>query len=864
MRWLRRLALTLLTVLLLAVAGGLVVIWQYGPRVKAFVAQAVRDNIVTEVRFSDEMKVSLWHEFPRLSVELRNVSVQDAFRTDTLLMAGRVFVQIDVIKVLTDRLSIDGIRVKDGFVRIRQNSKGAWNYRVWKEVPDNGEATDLSIDRLALDDMEVLFDSRHSGLRFSLRSDRTELKGRFTDEDQRMGLVVNGHLSELLTNDMLRVHELPIELRADLHLSKSGKRIEVESGNALLNGNQVQWAMELLLTEKVPSLHIGLSGKDILPERLLPHVWPNMPQPIRNLDIRGRSDIRLTLDGPLSRSAGPELKATWVMRDGGIRFRDLSVSGLHFSADIHLPDLAQAERATFTFDQFALKTPQGQVSGDGQLRNLNDPYLVIRSKGRTRLEELLSVIGPREGFSGKGTITWDVVFEGPLGPRFRTTSADIRRMTWSGDLQFSDVALTLGGGIPPLKDLHGQVNISGAETRVSEFSGEMGHLVFDGSLQLENLRDVLSDSTYPLRFGATVSVREINVQSLAKEWSTGQDAASGGPRRPLRLSAQVDIGKLIHHGFTAERILGKIDINEGTLRATDLRLAALGGSVAADLQLAPTAQGTELYIDADLRQIDISRLLKEWKDFGQTTITSAHVRGRADADIQLKLPIDRDDRLIMSGMQVEADLRLSGGELIAFEPLKALSRFISVDELEHVRFDTLVNHFSIRNERLIIPYMRVNSSILNVDVYGEHGFNQELDYHVNLLLTDLLRRKARKKEFFEGHEIVDERGATRLFLWIRGRPGDIKVGFDRKEVRLKVKEDLRKEGASIKQLFKEEFGGRRQSTVNEPSPPTLQLDPAPSAAPTSQPDTPTRKRKAPRIRADEDEIEGEFRLEGTP
>jgi len=58
--------------LMLLMAAGIVIVWQYGPRVKEFVAQAVRENIITDVHFSEEMDVSLWREFPRLAVELRD------------------------------------------------------------------------------------------------------------------------------------------------------------------------------------------------------------------------------------------------------------------------------------------------------------------------------------------------------------------------------------------------------------------------------------------------------------------------------------------------------------------------------------------------------------------------------------------------------------------------------------------------------------------------------------------------------------------------------------------------------------------------------------------------------------------------
>ncbi|MCF8258985.1 MAG: AsmA-like C-terminal region-containing protein [Flavobacteriales bacterium] len=859
--------LILTVVLTLMVLAGIVIVWQYGPRMKAFVVNAVHSNITTDVHFSDDVQISLWREFPRLAVELRNVVVQDAFRHDTLLMADRVFVQLDIIKVLTDRLSIEGIRVTHGFVHIRQNEKGDWNYAVWRETEPTEGGTDINIDLLALDRVAVDFDSESTGVQFNLYSEKAKMSGRFTEADQRMETSINGQLTQLSTNGMLRVQALPIDLRAVLAIHNRGRTIGVEMGNALVAGNELVWNMLLRNEDRELHLTLAVQGTGILPEELLPHVWPSMPQPVQNLGVRGRSDITLSIEGPLSGRQGPALHATWAMTDGGLTFRELPVTGIDFLAEIDLQDLNRPQDATFTFQHFKLGTPSGQVSGDGQLKDLQNPYLVLRSKGRTRLEELLIVIGQQERLEGKGAITWDIVFEGPLGDQFHTTKAELRKMRWTGSLQFSDVQLALGNGIPPLKDLHGLVAMEDAETRVTEFSGELGHLVFDGSMDVQQLREVLADSLHPLRLRADVSINEIDIQNLSKEWTMAPDGAST-QQRPLQLTATVDVDRVKHHGFTAENLKGHIDLKEGGLQARDLRFDAMGGTISAELQYASGANGAELYVDAALSRIDISRMLSEWNDFGQTTITAKNLRGQADADIQLKLPIDKDDKLILSGMQVEADLRVSGGELIGFEPLQALSRFISVDELQHVRFDTIVNHFSIRNERLIIPYMRVKSNILNVDVYGEHTFKQELDYHVNLLLNDLIRRKSRKQEFFEGHEIIDDRGATRLFLWIRGRPGNIKVGFDKKEVRIKVKEDLRKEGGAIKQLFRDEFGGKKHHNADEvDSPGQLRLESEPvgliPAAP-KKTEPPAKKRKGLFSKDADEETEGEFRLEGAP
>jgi uncharacterized protein involved in outer membrane biogenesis len=168
MVWFKRIVITLLITLILLVSSGIIIVWVYGDRMKEFVIDTARSNISTQMGISDDIRVSFWKDFPRVSVELRDVWVQDSFRTDTLLKAQSVFVQFDIIKVLTDRLVIEGIRVTNGFAHIRQNGKGDWNYTVWEKPNKVRGATDISIDLLAVEDMDIRFASKLSGLRFDV------------------------------------------------------------------------------------------------------------------------------------------------------------------------------------------------------------------------------------------------------------------------------------------------------------------------------------------------------------------------------------------------------------------------------------------------------------------------------------------------------------------------------------------------------------------------------------------------------------------------------------------------------------------------------------------------------------------------
>jgi hypothetical protein len=387
-------------------------------------------------------------------------------------------------------------------------------------------------------------------------------------------------------------------------------------------------------------------------------------------------------------------------------------------------------------------------------------------------------------------------------------------MNWSGDIDLAETHVLFNSGIPELKNLKATISMNGNETDVKNCEGEIGHLKFEGAVQIADLKKIMTEPNAPVNLRGSVHLHELDIVKLPEEWKF--EGESEGTRKvTLNVVPKVDI--IRYHSFSATNISGDMRMKNNLLSVDNLRFKALDGNIISTLTYHPVADGYQLDINAGLHNIDMRRTLQEWNDFGQQTITSSNLKGRATAELKAKIYVSEEYNLVKDKLEVETDLAITGGELIGFAPLLAMSRFISVDELNHVRFDTLRNHLTIKDSRLVIPKMSVSSSILNVDVFGEHGFDLEMDYHVNLLLNEILRRKSKKKKTFDGHEIIDNKGKTRLYLWIRGKPDNLKVGFDKREVRKKLKEDFKKEGETIKQLFKEEFGGsEKESREDEP------------------------------------------------
>ena len=77
--------------------------------------------------------------------------------------------------------------------------------------------------------------------------------------------------------------------------------------------------------------------------------------------------------------------------------------------------------------------------------------------------------------------------------------------------------------------------------------------------------------------------------------------------------------------------------------------------------------------------------------------------------------------------------------------------------------------------------MDVKSSAVDLSVNGKHGFNNDYEYHIKMLLSEILSKKRKKSrnsvsEF--GVVEDDGLGRTSLLLKIENKGDEVKVGYD--------------------------------------------------------------------------------------
>ena len=272
--------------------------------------------------------------------------------------------------------------------------------------------------------------------------------------------------------------------------------------------------------------------------------------------------------------------------------------------------------------------------------------------------------------------------------------------------------------------------------------------------------------------------------------------------------------------FTATNIRGYLELDEQVLTATNVSFNATKGEYKGNIAI-DDSQGDKILITSkgSVNKIDIQELFHQFENFGQTHILDKNIKGIASTDVEFASVWDKQLNVDKDKIYVLANIRVTKGELVDYKPILALSKFIEVEELEHIKFDNMATEIEIKNQFVNIPKTEINSSAIDVTLSGTHSFNNDIDYRFKLLLNDVLWKKAKKKkndisEF--GYIADDGLGKTTIFLKMVGTIDDYKISYDTKGLKENWGEKIEKEKNTLKTILNKEFGWfKNDSTIKK-------------------------------------------------
>ena len=795
-------------------------------QVAEIILGSVNRSISTKISVGT-FRLSLLKKFPRASLELRDVTLfsssgfdKAAFKnisTDTLLVAEILSVDFKSTDIIRGVYNIERIRIKNGKVILLSDSAGHTNYRISFSTEDseNSDMT-LNLDRILCTDMKISY----KNLATKLSLDGEIRDGRLSSRISGTALTFNADADLLVSavqQDKIRINN-PFDAGLELKMEDSDSGIVFRKGSLSVEGFRFNISGSVsnnkLLNLDLSAQNIDLSKiRKYLPEKYL--------IPLSAYDLSGNLLVNCKVTGLISGTQNPHLELSYSLSDGAVFYpeKDLTIHGISFTGLYSNGSGNSLVSSIISVKNIKAVFGSADYSGQITIRNFKTPVTALEFTGRIFPGELKQFFRLNNLSAASGYCDLRLRLNTDYWPKDSITSDDILSLNPEASAVFKSFTIGLKDKNQLFSGISGEVFLSNSLIAKNLYFGYRGQNISVNG-EFINLPEWIAGHPVQLKADA-----DIYFDILIPETLTGKSQASGDTVRKkaflmpsdLLLDINLKIDSLKYEKLPSSDIEVNLSYKRGTLTFNSLHMKSLNGSISGNGFVSQNSNRSLLGKGSfEVAGINIRNTFTRFRNFGQDFIKAENLSGNLTGTLSLLLPLDSLLKPQIKSLVAEGKYVITDGALIDFGPVKELSSFIELTELENIRFERLENDFFIRNNSLYIPQMEVKSSAADLSVNGKHNFDNNFEYHAKIMLSEILskKRKKSKTNVTEFGVVEDDGlGRTSLLLRIEGQGSKTKVSYDMKAAGEKVKSSIKTERQSLKTILNQEYGLYKSDTV---------------------------------------------------
>lgn len=822
-------------------AGLLASAWMYEDEIKARAIAALNQGLLTDLDVKS-LDYSVIKHFPRVALTAKEVRLMGAYGPeDTLLTAGELSFELGLIRLLGGALAFDQIRVRDGQLHMRKDATGRVNWQVWNPADSaNSSETAFDLERVLLENIDFSYRDTPNQLFVEAVQVGASIAGRFEGQKLLLQGSIETTSGTVISEGKDWMHQAPLNGRLSMEIDSEDELytfqdLDLEVAGVGLQGKAAFTAspqgVTTLIDARITSIDLSQ-----LP-RLLPAFIAEQLGPYA---LSGKGEGHFFMSGLLSQGRIPEWTAGLSLRSASAKHREEDVSLADVLTDLEVSGGGNS-RGNLQIKHFSGYLEGGKVELVGSIDDFTALNADLKLFADLSLADLQRFLTAASVADLTGSARMELSYSGvlPFTSKDGNRSFDaemLKRSSYAGTAVLQGVRLSVEGLAKPLEDMTGRIVLDRDGASVERLAMRVGDSDFTLEGRISNILPWLLAEDQMLRVDAKSTSRHIDLASFI---SSEQESPSSADEvyhfaLPGRMQVEVDARMEVFtfREFEARELRGKVRLTPAGLLFDALQFENAGGKFLLSLRASPAENGFKIAANADLIDIDVQELFRQFENFGQGFLTTSHLRGRCTASALFQASMDRSLHIDPAKIYSSIDVKIENGELIGLQSMQSISDymrenrliapFVKADVLEeklrHIRFATFENRIEIRNERIYFPMMDIHSSVMDLKISGSHWFDNRIDYSVGLYLRDILVHKDRTE-----YGVVEDDGlGHRFFLGMSGTTDEPVFSYDRearKEVR---REERREEVSEFKRILKEElnpFKRRNQEEEHKDSSP---------------------------------------------
>lgn len=796
-RFVTKVFLSIISLVFLILTTSIVVVYYKQNELEQFVLKQINKELKTPISIKD-IEFSILKNFPYSSINLYKVEAIDGFEKDSLILAENILIKFNAAKIYNQNYHIEEIVFKDGSSRVYYENNLP-NYQIWHESTDTSSSNvDFKLNKITFQNFDLSYNDKENNLFFDIKCKECNIE---LSLDESFGLNIDGKMKSksILVNNINHLKNQDFEIESSLVMIGDSMQI-----NSKIDAFNHLFYIDIISNN---SLLVKVKTDDLSIQEAIENCPTEYLTAIENYTFSGLIDFDFTL--LTDQKDSPYIETDYVLKKVTINGLPLQIDELSTYGTYKNGTFRNLSSSSFTANNIFCIVNNEKINGNISLNNLEDMFLNADISMNLNLSDIENW-GYNHNFKTlEGEVNLSANYIGKVGGR--KWEYDLSMAEKSASIDVSNFAFKQSEDFPSID--YGKLTLKlnndalAVDSLFFSLTNE-NNIYFHGAV--ENMFSYLYLKNKDLKIGGHLSSNWVVLEQLLTMNDTTE---SDSKNEPLHLPSDVianisvDIRDFSYNRFHMRNFKTNLTYSDKILKAKNLSLETMSGKIFCDLSFEELNSGKfRLIGNSQLDEINVRQLFYEFQNFGQRTIRHKHLLGIVNAEMYLRNEWGPNFEPIDNKLYSFLDLKISNGELLEFAPLMSMSDYISVEELERIKFSTLENQIEIKEGNIEIPFMEIHSSAIDIALAGTHSFNNEINYDIKILLNEILgnkfKRKNKKKVSEFGIVETDNTKGMTLFLKMEGTIDDPKISNS-----LKLAEELskgfKKEKKVLKEILKE-------------------------------------------------------------
>jgi hypothetical protein len=808
---------------------GVGITYLFEDKLIALTLEEMNKHLKAKIEVDKKIDLSIISKFPQISIRFKDVKIYEAIEgsQDKLGEVKDLYLTFDAIDFIKGKYVINHLYLSDGSINLIVDKKGN-NFNIFKEDTASKKSTvsfnlkKINLENIGINYTNELTDQQYSGFSRGIHAS-------LNYAEDKWFIALNGnllvHKIRILENEYLKDKE--IKLSSELRLDQTKKVFQILPSDLTIEKSEYRISGSCQFKHK-NTVDLNITGKKGQIATLLSVLPKSIYESLSRYKSSGEIYFNGRINGYVTERENPFINIDFGFDNASFshpnideRIEHANLNGNFTNGNHH-----NASSSSLTLNDIKCTLGGKEFQANFLIKNFKDPFTSFDIKGQLNAASLLKFY-PIDPFKkAEGILNINARFSGRLADL--KTNEGKEKIEATGELSMNNLSFELQNKPLAFQELNGIFTFNKNDLGITDFKGTVGKSDFYFNGSFKNVFSKLIYNKGVLSASGDMTASLIDLEELLKsnleknETPAGtypqEDSDSNNPYPHMNgyaFKLNCTIKNLHFKKMHATNIEGTVFFDQpvGKVDISSLQLA--GGKIQLNSTINfSSPQRIEINTNGNLKHISIDSVFYISDNFDQQFITDKNIKGQFTGNLQLLFLMNKDFKIDPASVIANIEASILNGQLINFEPMKKLSRFVNEKELENIRFSELKNNIYIENKKISIPDMLIKSSVSNISISGTHTFDHNMDYKLALPLKNLNKTHKDKDEAFGAIE-EDEKGNGILHLTIKGTADNYKVAYDAKRTGAKIKGDLKKEKLELQNLFKQKENAQKTRELNK-------------------------------------------------